>query len=632
MCGIAGFIGFDNNTELAKDANYLQKHRGPDHQGIWFDEYISLSHQRLSIIDLSERSNQPLEKDGLVIVFNGEIYNYQELKKQLLENNSGINFTTTSDTEVVLEYYRHFGVDALKYFRGMFAFAIYDKHSKKLFAARDHFGIKPFFYTQIGNSFAFASELKTLTIVPGFDKSINRDGLVNAINYLWLPSKMTIFNSCFKLKPGHYLLYEGNGTYEIHKYFDLDNRNNITSEESKIIKSLDLCLKDSISQHLIADVPVSTFLSGGLDSSLISVLAKEHSKSLSTYTIGTNSNDKKIEKMTADEKYAKKLAENFNLDYNEIIIEPNILELLPKIVYHLDEPIGDPAAINTFLICEAARKKGVKVLLSGMGADEIFLGYRRQKALLFALKYRRLPNHLKKIIKLFINLLPVKFLGRGLRFARWSKKFISFAELPLSEAYRMSYSYYSKDELLELFDAKYKNEIEALSDFHKELFENKELEDIENKMCFTDINMFMEGLNLTYTDRASMACSVEVRVPFIDKEVVCYAMNIPGNLKVKNNESKYILKKVSEKYLPKDVIYRPKASFGAPIRSWISGELKSMVDDLLSFENIKKRGIFNPIFVQDLIQKDRYGLEDNAYRIYQLLTMELWFRQFVDQN
>lgn len=630
MCGIAGFIGFANKVELANKANKIQKHRGPDYQGVWADDYIALAHQRLSIIDLSERSNQPFEKDGLVIVFNGEIYNYQELKKQLLEYNSRINFVTTSDTEVVLEYYRYFKESALKYLRGMFAFAVYDIHTKKLFAARDHFGIKPFFYTQVGNSFAFSSELKTLTLVPGFDKSINGDGLVNAINYLWLPNNKTIFNSCFKLFPGHYLLYEENGTYEINKYFDLDSRKNITTDESEIIESLDLCLKDSISHHLIADVPVSAFLSGGLDSSLISVMAKEKLNCLSTYTIGTNPNDKKIEKMPADEKYAKKLAEKFNFDHNEIIIEPNILELLPKIVYHLDEPIGDPAAINTFLICEAAREKGVKVLLSGMGADEIFLGYRRQKALLLALKYRRLPIKLRKIIKLFINKLPVKFGGRGFRLARWSKKFISFAELPLDEAYRMSYSYYSKDELLELFDGKYEKEIEALSDSHKMLIENKEFEDIENKMCFTDINMFMEGLNLTYTDRASMACSVEVRVPFIDKNVVSYAMNIPGNLKFNNNESKYILKKVSEKYLPNDIIYRPKASFGAPIRSWISGELKPMVDDLLSFENIKRRGIFNPIFVQDLIQKDRNGIEDNAYRIYQLITMELWFRQFVD--
>jgi len=630
MCGIAGFINFQNSVELAKKANEIQKHRGPDYQGTWNDDYVALAHQRLSIIDLSERSNQPLEKNELVIVFNGEIYNYKELKKQLIEKNSKISFTSTSDTEVVLEYYRYYQEEALQYFRGMFAFAIYDKNTKKLFAARDHFGIKPFFYTQIGKSFAFSSELKTLTILPGFDHSINADGLVNAINYLWLPSDKTIFNACYKLNPGHYLSYEENGSYEIKKYFDLDNRNNITSDESKIIENLDSCLKDSISHHLIADVPVSAFLSGGLDSSFISVLAKKQLKSLSTYTIGTNSNDKKIEKMPADEKYAKKLAEKFNFDHNEIIIEPDILELLPKIVYHLDEPIGDPAAINTFLICEAASKKGVKVLLSGMGADEIFLGYRRQKALLFALKYRRLPNQLKKIIKLFINSLPVKFFGRGFRFARWSKKFISFAELPLSEAYRMSYSYYSKDELLELFDGKFKHEIEVLRDSHKMLFENKELDDIENKMCFTDINMFMEGLNLTYSDRASMACSVEVRVPFIDKEVVKYAMNIPGHLKFKNRESKYILKKVAEKYLPKDIIYRPKASFGAPIRSWISGELKPLVDELLSVENIERRGFFNPVYIQKLIENDRRGIEDNAYRIYQLLTLEIWCKQFLD--
>ncbi len=631
MCGIAGFINFNNNLGLAEKANEIQKHRGPDHQGIWYDDFIALAHQRLSIIDLSERSNQPFEKNGLVIVFNGEIYNYKELKKQLLEKNSEIDFTTTSDTEVVLEYYKYYKEDALKYFRGMFAFAIYDKYSKKLFAARDHFGIKPFFYTFIGSSFAFASELKTLTILPGFDRTINSDGLVNSINYLWLPSKKTIFNSCNKLRPGHYLLLEENGNFEITKYFDLNIQNNATSNEAEIIKGLDSCIRDSISHHLVADVPVSSFLSGGLDSSLISVLSKEQLNSLSTYTIGTNSTDKKIEKMPADEIYAKKLAEKFNFDHNEIIIDANILELLPKIVYHLDEPIGDPAAINTFLICEAARKKGVKVLLSGMGADEIFLGYRRQKALLLSLKYRKFPKLFKNVVKLFIDTLPVKLLGRGFRFARWSKKFISFAELPLSEAYRMSYSYYTKDELLELFDDRFKNEIESLSVSHQKLFDGR-YDEIENKMCFTDINMFMEGLNLTYSDRASMACSVEVRVPFIDKEVISYAMTIPGSLKYKNSELKYILKRVAEKYLPKNIIYRPKASFGAPIRSWISGELKPLVDELLSAENINKRGFFNSTYIQKLIDNDRKGMEDNAYRIYQLLTLEIWFRTFVDEN
>jgi asparagine synthase (glutamine-hydrolysing) len=334
--------------------------------------------------------------------------------------------------------------------------------------------------------------------------------------------------------------------------------------------------------------------------------------------------------MPEDEKYARLLANDFNFDHHEIEITPEIIKLLPEIVYTLDEPIGDPAAINTFLICKAARARGVKVLLSGMGADEILFGYRRQKATLIAKRYRRLPSLVKAPIRSFVDKLHVRTNRSGNKLTRWAKRFLSFANLPTEEAYMKSYSYYNEQELRDLFKADISEDYRRLRQQHSSLFNRSYKDDPINQMCYTDIQMFMVGLNLSYTDRASMAASVEVRVPFIDKEVVTLAMQIGGSLKYRKGQSKYILKKVAEKFLPRDIIYRPKSSFGAPLRSWISKDLKNMVNDLLSKENVEKRDLFNYDFIKKVIDDDRAGNEDNAYRIYQLLTVELWFRSYVD--
>lgn len=629
MCGIAGFTGFNNNKELAENSNIIQQHRGPDNSGVWSNDYIALAHRRLSIIDLSPNGNQPFEKHDLVIIFNGEIYNYKELHLKL-EREKQVAFSSSSDTEVLLEMYRCYGKDCLNYLIGMFAFAIYDKKDNNLFIARDHFGIKPLFYTKIGKGFAFSSELKTLVSVPGFNKTINSKSLVSCLNYLWVSGNETMFVDCHKLPPAHFLIYHPSGKIEMRKYWEIDDKKMNNSNELAIKQELSGVFLESMDRHMVADVPVSSFLSGGLDSSLIAVLAKEKNDYLSTFTIGTHSEDKSVERMPDDEKYATELAKAYKIDHHIIHISPDILKDLPMMVKALDEPIGDPAAINTYLICKIARQRGVKVLLSGMGADEIFLGYRRQKATLMAIKYNKLPGFIKRIIKALVTRLPVRIFGRGVKFSRWSKRFLSFATLPVDEAYMRSYSYFDSKELRELLKPKYIPAIEQIKQGHKQLFNSKFKGDVVNQMCYVDTQMFMQGLNLTYSDRASMAASVEIRVPFIDKMVVTKAMQIPGNLKIKKGVSKYILKKVAENFLPKKIIYRPKASFGAPIRSWITKDLKPMIDDLLSEENINKRGFVDYSFVKKIINKDRSGEADYAYQIYQLLTLELWCREFID--
>ncbi len=628
MCGLAGFVGFDNKEFLAKRANEIQAHRGPDHQGIWSDQFISLAHQRLSIIDLSPNGNQPFQKANLIILFNGEIYNYKELRKDI-ERVSNVSFSSDSDTEVVLEYYRQYGKACVEYFIGMFVFAIYNTQTQELFIARDHFGIKPLFFYNANQKFAFASELKTLVEANQFRLKVNRRSLVSSLNYLWVSGNETMFEDCHKLPPGHHLTLEKGGAPTVSRYWALSEVKTPTLERDAVLE-LSKVLVASVERHMVADVPVSSFLSGGLDSSLISVLASKTNPQLSTYTIAFNSKDKGIEQMPDDQKYAKQLADLHHFDHHEILISSRIIELLPKIVRALDEPIGDPAAINTFLICDAARKRGVKVLLSGMGADEIFAGYRRHRATLLSLKFEKLPKTLQELARKALRYLPVRIGSRGIRFTRWAKRFLEFAGMPFEKAYMRSYSYYDRVELETLLKGDFSKEIDEVYAEHANIFNSKFENDRVNQMCHADLHLFLLGLNLTYSDRASMAASVEVRVPFVDKTVITHAMGISGALKIKNGEAKYILKKVAEEFLPDNVIYRPKAPFGAPIRSWISDELRPMVDDLLCESAVNKRGIFNYSTVKTIIDEDRAGIRDNAYRIYQLLTIELWFREFVD--
>jgi asparagine synthase (glutamine-hydrolysing) len=632
MCGIAGFVNFGDAGDLAEMALKEQAHRGPDSRHVWAADNITLVHLRLSIIDLDPRSDQPFIKNGLVMVFNGEIYNYRELRSRLQDADPALEFRTDSDTEVLLEWYRLKREECLADLIGMFAFAIYDQAEQTLFLARDHFGIKPLFYTFIGERLAFASELKALVKIPGFNRTINPIALVGAMNYLWVPGNETMFEGCSKLPPAHFLRLDVSGPVlrpVIKEYWRPLTRV-VRTDEKATIEALTECLEASVRRHMIADVPVSSFLSGGLDSSLISVMAARTGVNLSTYTIGTAEEDKKVEKMPADEKYARMVATQFHFDHHEIVVKADIIKDLPKMVYMLDEPIGDPAALNTYLICKSAREKGVKVLLSGMGADELFFGYRRQRATLLTSRYQRVPAFLRKPLEAFAGILPVKAFGKGIRVVRWLKRFLSFAELSPEEAYMRSYSYYNGKELQELFVADISTYYGELREQHKQFYTDNEFDEPINKMCYTDMHLFMTGLNLTYTDRASMAASVEVRVPFIDREVVQTALQIAGSLKYKKKQGKYILKKVAEKYLPHSIVYRPKASFGAPIRSWISHDLKPLTDELLSERQVKARGLFNYDFIKQLIDEDRKGAADHAYRIYQLITLELWLRQYVD--
>lgn len=632
MCGINGIIGFNNSKFLINQMNETLKHRGPDSDGTWFCDQLALGHRRLSIIDLSIQANQPFIKDNLIIVYNGEVYNYPELKNELLD--TGVKFKSNSDTEVILELFKKYRELCINKLIGMFSFCIYDSNAKELFLVRDYFGIKPLYYTLFDNKFAFSSELKALIKLPGINKELNPRSLVSSLNYLWIDGNESILKNINKVPAGHFLYLRLNNHKlepKIKKYWELEYHNHSYKTEGQIVDQLKSLLKKCVKRHLVSDVEVGAFLSGGLDSSLIASIAVQKDNCLASFTINIGKKEKKVEAMPNDSYYAQKVAKLLKLRHTNVLIEPDIVRILPDIIYSLDEPIGDPAAINTYLICKLAKESGIKVLLSGMGADEIFAGYRRHQANLIASNFNKLPGLIRKTTGSAINLLPVRVAGFGVKPVRWLKRFLSFTDMSACLGYARSYSYYDKEELSKLLNNNFNQEIESIYSAHNQIFNKITNYDSINRMCYTDLNMFLPGLNLAYSDRASMSASVEVRVPFVDKELVEFAMAIPGNYKIKNGVSKYILKKAAADYLPQEIINRPKASFGMPIRAWLSGSLKDMIEELLSEANIKRRGLLNYKYVREIINQDRLGMNDFAYQIYQLLTLELWFKRFIDE-
>jgi len=386
-------------------------------------------------------------------------------------------------------------------------------------------------------------------------------------------------------------------------------------------------LEDSVAAHLVADVPISTFLSGGLDSSLLTVLAARQNRDIDSYTISFRAEDQRFEAMPDDLAYARRLAGRHGIQLHEVELAPDVADLLPRMVHTLDEPIGDAAAINAFLICQAAREAGVKVLLSGMGADELFGGYRKHYANLLAARYRRLPGLLRGgLIEPAVRRLPVASRRRGYRSVRWAKRFVAFAGLPEEAAFRRSYTHYDVDEFHELLDPELWPHVDQLVAEHAAVYAEGP-DDQVNRMCYTDTRMFLPGLNLAYTDRASMAVSTEVRVPYVDKDVVAAAFAIPGTAKIVRTERKAILKQAAEPWLPREIVYRPKGLFSAPLRAWIRRDLQDMVEDLVAGGNLVTSGMLDKAAVRTLIDDDRSGVADRSKEIWQLLTLELWHRQ-----
>ena len=630
MCGIVGTCDLSSGAGQLDAMSAAIAHRGPDADGTWRSSddagRVQLGHRRLSIIDLSAAANQPFVKDGLVLVFCGEIYNYRELRAELQA--TGSSFRTNSDTEVLLEAWRRWGPASLRRLRGMFAFALFDEQEGTLTLARDPFGIKPLFWMAQDGGVAFASELKGLRPLLGGRPPIDSTAIVASLMYYWIPENHCVYQGVHKLPAGSWLQVGPDGRRRLELFFDPRAELGAPSGRKVDVTELRAVLEDSVAAHLVADVPVSTFLSGGLDSSLLTVLATRHNRDIDSYTISFRPEDRRFEAMPDDLAYARKLAARHGIRLHEVEIAPDVADLLPRMVYALDEPIGDAAAINAYLICRAAREAGVKVLLSGMGADELFGGYRKHYAALLAARYRRLPGVLRHgIVAPAVDRLPVAGQRRGYRAARWAKRFVSFADLPEEAAFRRSYTHYDVGELQQLLDPELWPAVDQLVTEHAAVYNEGPAADQVNRMCYTDTRMFLTGLNLAYTDRASMAASTEVRVPYVDKEVAAAAFAIPGSAKIVGRERKAILKQAAEAWLPREIVYRPKGLFSAPLRAWIRRDLTDMVEDLVAGGTIVTSGLVDKQMVRTMIDDDRRGAADRSKEIWQLLTLELWYRQ-----
>ncbi|HXS62280.1 MAG TPA: asparagine synthase (glutamine-hydrolyzing) [Streptosporangiaceae bacterium] len=627
MCGIAGCYQQVDGKKLVDVMTDKIGHRGPDSSGIWDHEddqvSVQLGFRRLSIIDLSSAADQPFSKDGFTLVYNGELYNYRALRTELASR--GARFRTGSDTEVVLEAWRCWGPGALKRFRGMFAFALADVATGELFLARDPFGIKPLYYLHRGDGVLFASELKALIAASGSQMRIEPGALVASMLYYWLPEQRCAIDGVRKLPAGTWARCTPDGALTEQQYWNIAD----VAAEAADGPPADLraVIEESVTAHLVADVPVSSFLSGGLDSSIITVLAHQADAAIDAYTITFRPEDQRLEAMPDDAIYARKVAAKYGISLHEIEISPDIVTLLPRMVEVLDEPIGDPAAINTLLMCEAARERGVKVVLSGMGADELFGGYRKHWACLLASRYGRLPAGLRHhVMQPAVERLPLRLGSRGVRYSRWAKRFMTFADLPEEPRFRRSYTLYDADELTALISPDLAAHVGQVIDEHTEIYDDNALSDMVNRMCLADTRLFLPGLNLAYTDRASMAASIEVRVPFVDPVVAAAAFSIGGHDKIKRGKSKVALKQAAENWLPAEIVHRPKASFSAPLRAWVKDDLTEVIQDVLVAGELASCGMIRREALIRLIDQDKAGQQDRSKEIWQLLTLELWYR------
>jgi asparagine synthase (glutamine-hydrolysing) len=643
VCGIAGIIGLEPRITRMLDA---VEHRGRDDQGVWTSEPIDqnnrracLGHRRLAIIDPSPAGHEPmLSHNGrYVLTFNGEIYNYRELREQL--SAIGHRFRTATDAEVLLAAIVEWGWDAMDHLNGMFAFAVWDNQERTLTLARDHVGIKPLYYAFIpGNvdappAFVFGSEIKAILAGKLIKPALNPEALHQFLTFLWSPDPNTLFAGIKTVPPGHLLHFRDN-EIKVEKWWDVsfahieEGRNEAWWRECTL-ETLDKVVK----MEMVSDVPLGSFLSGGIDSSGITALMQRHvdGQRISTYTAGIESEDLRYDIIPDDVRWARRVNEQLQTDYHEIMLQPSVAELLPKLVYHMEEPPID-MAIPTYLISRAARET-LTVMLSGMGGDEVFAGYPRQMAMKIASAFDPVPQLLRRpLMKTVAGALPGGLPGKFTAPLRNAKKFARSAALDFEDRY-LGYGTYFTDEMKHRL---YSDEWRAITHdydayaMHRGYFASVANVAPLNRLLYVDLKTFLPCLNLMTTDKMSMAANLEVRVPFLNREMIDMAARMPPRLKLRGLKRKYILKRALEGVLSKDVVWRRKAGFGAPIRSWLRGPLRPLIADLLSEDVVKRRGLFRPQEVKRVLDANFSGREDYNLQIFQLLGLELWHRTFID--
>jgi asparagine synthase (glutamine-hydrolysing) len=620
MCGIFGKLFFEKTKiekeEYKKCLNEIS-HRGPDDEGFYVDENIILGSKRLAIIDLSEAGHMPMtnENGRFWLVFNGEIYNFLELKKKLEKNHK---FKSKTDSEVLLHLFEEKGIDCLKYLRGMFAFAIWDKKEKILFLARDRVGKKPLKYYFNNKFFIFASELKAILKDNGVPKEIDWGAIDEYLTYQYVPSPKTGFKNIFKLEPAHYLLVFSDGKIKKERYWDLDFSKKLNFSEKEWIEAIEEKLRESVKIRLISDVPLGAHLSGGVDSSMVvAMMSQEMKERVKTFSIGFK------EKEYDETKYARLVAQKYNTDHYELIVEPNAIEILPKLVYQYEEPYADSSALPTWYLCQIT-KNYITVALNGDGGDENFAGYNRYIGwkIYSQLKFLPFKKFFKKINSYLYRLTGVSLFEKGFRFfsALDQRAPLFFVKLV---------GFFNDEEKKMLYEPCLKEKIKdsRKENFLEQIFKRAEEFSNLDKVLYTDINSCLSDDLLVKVDIASMTHSLEVRSPFLDHELMELCAQIPENLKIKNYSKKFILKKLAEKYLPLECIYRPKHGFSVPLDFWFKNELNDFLKENIFSQNFLNFG-FSKSFIEKLIEEQEKKIRNHTNRLWALLVLSQWFKIF----
>jgi asparagine synthase (glutamine-hydrolysing) len=644
MCGIAGLANCGDREVLGR-MTHVQAHRGPDDSGLWerrFPDgsYIGLGSRRLAILDLSADGHMPMcnEDRTVWITYNGEIYNFAELRREL--QSKGHRFASNTDTEVVIHLYEQEGADCVHRLKGMFAFVICDLRSGRpeLFLARDHFGVKPFYYAQRGRKLAFASEVKALLHAPEIEAEIDLESLHQYLTFLWVPDPKTMFRGIYKLPAGHCATFR-DGELKVRQYWDLSFPNadaDYSRSEADLADEVRQRFRHSVEEQMVSDVPIGAFLSAGLDSSsIVAMMCRATKQRVRTYTITFPQKYRVGETTLDDPAVPARLARQLGCENQQIVVEPDVAELLPRLTWHMDEPAADPAIITAYLVCREARKQAT-VLLSGVGGDELFAGYRKHAAHRWARAYRTLPGILRSGIESGLNALP-GLRGTAMKGSlRLAKKMARSASLEPEDRFIRNCTYLDAAQKMSLYTPVVQDQLRTSEPAvrHHSSFNTVRDADFLNQMLYLDTKIFMTSLNLNYNDKMSMASSVEVRVPFLDRELAEFAAcNIPPDLKLKGffrPTTKHILRSAMRDVLPTEVLRQPKAGFAAPVDYWLAHDLREMVDDLLSETNIRGRGLFRPEAVRRFVDEHRSGAEDWSMQIWQFLTLENWMRIFLD--
>jgi asparagine synthase (glutamine-hydrolysing) len=627
MCGIVGFVGesisIENGRSILLEMCGSIRHRGPDGEGIFHEKNVGLGMRRLSIIDLATGQQPIFNEDRTVsVVFNGEIYNYQELRKSLIDK--GHRFSTESDTETIVHAYEEFGDKCVNHLRGMFSFALWDEKRQRLVLARDRIGIKPLYYAVANNNLFFASEIKALAKVPRISRTIS-PGTVNAyFTFGYIPDPLTVFEEIKQLLPGTMLIWES-GKLTVQRYWELHPINPVNHSLRELEEELLFKLDESVRLHLVSDVPLGLFLSGGVDSSaILALMARNSRQRIKTFSIGFEGNS-----FYDERPFAKMVADRYGTEHHEFVVRPNVEGILFNLIDAFDQPFADSSAIPTYYVSQMTAKH-VKVALSGLGGDELLGGYERYLGGLWAETYRRIPSMIRDyLISPAVSALPDSEKG-WLGISR-AKRFVQTAGLDGPDRYLGMISLFTAAERARLFtpEAQKKIDLTKTEREGRKLFEEASDSPLLTKMLLFDQQRYLPGDLLVLTDRISMAHSLEIRVPFLDHNFLEFAMSVPPEMKIRRSIKKYILKQAVRDFLPSRILNRGKRGFSVPLAGWIRGELRGIIGDSLNSDGLKEVPFLNSAEVERILS-DHISCRGNyENQIWALLIFALWYRRLL---